>query len=112
MKPRDRLVWPVRIASMLVASAAGLALTTSLYPVLHQRPVSPLAGGFSVLFNLGWGLALIAPGLLGWMPNEDASNGRDALSGRWRVGLLLGGLVAVAVTGAFLALVGESSPDP
>lgn len=97
------------MGSMFVASASGVGLTAALYPSLHQRSANPLALGLSGLLCLLWGFSLIAPGLLGWLPNEDARSGKDVLTGWQRVGIVFGGLVAVAVTGAFLALVGESS---
>ncbi len=95
----------VRLVAMIIAGGVGALVTWSLYPVFHDK-TGMFPTILSAVLNQLWGQLLLAQALLGWMPDERK---RTRLSPRWRIGTLVMSLVAIAVTAAFIARVGESS---
>jgi hypothetical protein len=95
----------VRIAAMAVAGIGGGAMTWCLYPVFHAK-LGVFATVLSVLLNQLWGQMLVAQAMLGWMPDEHE---RARMSNARRIVMFAIGLAAIAITGVFIAFVGESS---
>lgn len=103
--------WTVRIIVGLCVGVVSFFVTRTLYPIVNRGLTSLWVPVFGALLNQIWGLAFISQAILGWWLNEDAVGGVEKMTRKHRIGMIVGGIVAVLVTAAFGAIVGESSPD-